>query len=56
LGQVEVIYYYRLEAEDKISKAFEKISSSVLRNGGDFDDLLQGIRVDLSTRCGYNKV
>lgn len=38
----------RLDAEEKLSKKYEKISSSIPRDGGEFDDLLGALKIDLS--------
>ena len=46
----------RADAEDRYSRFLEKTSNQIPSSGGDLDDLIQGIRVDLNQRSQYNKV
>ncbi|KAM3130726.1 hypothetical protein pb186bvf_017140 [Paramecium bursaria] len=45
----------RAETEDKYTKQLEKISLSMQTGGGDIDDLVKGVRVDLNQRSQYCK-
>ena len=38
----------RSEAEEKYHKALEKISGSMQNGGGDIDDLIRGVKIDLN--------
>lgn len=46
----------RAEAEDRYSRFLERCGQNAASQGGDLDDLLQGVKVDLSQRSQYNKV
>ncbi|CAD8148825.1 unnamed protein product [Paramecium pentaurelia] len=51
LGQL----FERSEAEEKYHKALEKISSQMQNGGGDIDDLVKGVKIDLNQRAQYYK-
>ncbi|CAD8049692.1 unnamed protein product [Paramecium sonneborni] len=51
LGQL----FERSEAEEKYHKTLEKISIQMQNSGGDIDDLIRGVKVDLNQRAQYYK-
>ncbi|CAK71098.1 unnamed protein product (macronuclear) [Paramecium tetraurelia] len=51
LGQL----FERSEAEEKYHKALEKISGQMQNSGGDIDDLLKGMKINLNQRAQYYK-
>jgi len=46
----------RSDAEEKYHKNLERISQSMQNGGGDIDDLVKGVKIDLNQRSNYYKV